>query len=223
MRSLSAAPPDAKVGSSAPATGAGSVAARPPVEEDPAALQARQAVAQLLAANAGAVLSVGDEATFTALETLPTAPVVFCMVPNALDMPFLAPDYPGRNRVAGVTTDIDPVRQMEWAATLCPHLRNLCIPRSPRSARTAAAIEAAAKARGITATQVDVRKQQFGSALQLLDDKAPDGVIMIADSDVYNSGNVRELLLWGLRNKKPVWSFAPISSRPEPSRASTPR
>jgi ABC-type uncharacterized transport system substrate-binding protein len=181
----------------------------PRPQEDLAVSQARQAIEQLAAANARAALAVGDEAALTALETLPTTPVVFCMIPNALDIPFLAPDYRGRNRIAGVTTDIDPVQQIEWVAALSPRLRSLCIPCGPRSARTAAAIEAAAKARGITASPVDVRKQQFGSALQLLESKAADGVIMIADSDVYDSGSVRELLLWGLRNKKAVWSFTP--------------
>lgn len=160
-------------------------------------------------AEAAVVLTVGDEATYIALEALPKTPVVFCMIPNALDMPFLADDYPHRSRLTGVTTDTDGDSLIGWAKSLCPNIKTLCIPCSARSRRTAGAIEHAARKHAVQVVCLDARKDQFGPVLQQMEEKGCDGAIMIADAEVYNSDSVRQLLLWSLRGQKPVWTFTP--------------
>lgn len=183
--------------------------AQAPFTDNQALAEVQRSVQQVSAAAPAAILAVGDEATSVALETQPGTPVVFCTIPNILDMPFLASNYPGRDRLAGVSADIDPARQIEWVTAMVPRTRKLCVLCSSHSSRTAGAIEAAGKARGVEISLVDARQDQFGSALQALEQQHCDGVIMIADADIYNAASVRELLLWGLRSKKAVWSFAP--------------
>lgn len=181
----------------------------PPGEQNQPPPELQEPLRQIDAAAPSVILSVGEDATETALEARPGTPVVFCMIPNALDMPFLQPGYPGHDRVAGVAADIDPVKQMDWILAICPKTRRLCVPGSPRSVRTTGAIEAAGNARGVEVRALDVRREQFGSALKYFDDNNCEGVIMVPNADVYSAATVKELLLWGLRNRKAVWTFAP--------------
>ena len=46
------------------------------------------------------IVTVGAAATSLVLERIPQTRVIFCLVPNALDMPFMAPDNPHRRRLA---------------------------------------------------------------------------------------------------------------------------
>ena len=45
-------------------------------------------------------------------------------------------------------------------------------------------------------------------AVEELNARECNSVLMIPDAGVYNVPNVQRLLLWGIRQKKPVWAFS---------------
>ncbi len=166
------------------------------------------AVRKLVAARPSVVASAGTKATLLALQTLPDTPVVFFMVPNALDARFMARGNPYRHRVGGVTTDISPEDQLDWILRIIPDTRTIAVPHSERSARTFAAIESAGRKRGVTIRAVQANKENFVEVIERLNADGCDGVLMIPDANVYSSLTVQRLLLWGIRQKKPVWAFS---------------
>jgi putative tryptophan/tyrosine transport system substrate-binding protein len=170
---------------------------------------ARQQVLDRLAKSKPALVAAGGAtATAEALRVLPTTPVVFFMVPNALDAPFLAPDYAERRRLAGVTSDISPTDQFDWIAKTRPETKIVGVLSSPRTERTVAALEKAGQQRGITVTRIAAAQDKFPDAIDALNASACQGVLMVPDAQVYNSPNVERLLLWGVRGKKPIWAFS---------------
>ena len=167
-----------------------------------------QALRELVAARPTVVAAGGTKATSLALERLPETPVVFFLVPNALDAPFMAPDSPDRQRVTGVTTDLAPDGQLDWLATLCPRVKTIGILTSPRSRKTALTIKAAETTRGLTVVPIETNKGEFMRAIEALNASGCDAALMIPDAQVYNSLSVQRLLLWGIRQKKPVSAFS---------------
>ncbi len=169
----------------------------------------RQRVLDRLARSKPALVATGGAiATAEALRVLPNTPVVFFMVPNALDAPFLAPDYAERRRLAGVTSDISPSDQLTWIARTRPEAKIIAVLSSSRTERTVAALEKAGQQRGITITRIAAAQDKFPEAIDTLDAHDCQGVLMVPDAQVYNSPNVERLLLWGVRGKKPVWAFS---------------
>jgi putative tryptophan/tyrosine transport system substrate-binding protein len=154
------------------------------------------------------IVAVGPEATTLALEAVPKVPVVFCMVPNALDARFLAEDNKQKARVAGVAADVSPTEQITWALKLHEEVKNIGVFYSSRTRRTVEALRAAGRDRGVTITLIETSKNDFLQAIDLLSSNRCDGVIMVPDAEVYNTPAVQRLLLWGLRVRKPVWGFS---------------
>ncbi len=194
------AAPSGKSATTAPATA--SAPAAPPA--DPA----EQALKALIEERPAAIVTCGASATTLVLDRVPKTPVVFCMIPNALDMPFLAADSPHSRRVAGVAMDVSPGEQIGWIARLCREARHVCVLHSGRSKRTAEALQAAARDKGLAFTLIDARREEFPKAVETLSAKGCDGVLMLPDATVYNSANVQRLLLWGIRQKRAVWAFS---------------
>lgn len=163
----------------------------------------------LVDARPAVIVTVGIKATSLVLEAVPQTPVVFCMVPNAIDASFMARGNPHLTRIRGVTTEVLPAEQIGWISRLSPRVRHLGILSSDRSKRTVQAIvEAADKHGRIKVTVIQAKKDAFPAAIDALNGKKCDGVLMIADASVYNAANVKRLLLWGLRQKHPVWTFS---------------
>ena len=177
-----------------------------PVDRDDVAEQ--QAIRRLVDMKPEIVATGGTRATLLALEHLPRTPVFFFMVPNTLDAPFLAPDNPDRHRVTGVTTDIAPESQIEWLASVCPGVKTVGILTSPRSERTVSAIRSAAREYAISVVPIQAKKDEFIPAIEALNSHGCDAVLMIPDAQVYNSLSVQRLLLWGIRQRKPVITFS---------------
>jgi len=144
-----------------------------------------------------------------ALARLPYSPVVFFMVPNALDAPFMEPGSPMRMRVAGVTTDIAPDRQMHWLAGMAPNARTVGLLSSRRTHVTASMLQAAGAKYSVTVVPIEASKTQFMPAIDALNAYGCDAALMIADAQVFNSASVQRLLLWGMRQKKVVSAFSP--------------
>lgn len=176
-------------------------------EGDPAARQ--QALKQAADLEPAVVAAAGPTATTLALKGIPKAPIVSFMVPNALDMSFLADNYPSRERIACLASDIDPAEQVAWILRTYSRSKRIAVLCSPHSRRTAAALEKAGRKRGIVLKAVQADRNEFPKAIETLNKDKYDGVLMIPDARVYNSPNVQRLLLWGVRQKKPVWTFSP--------------
>ena len=170
---------------------------------------ARDRLADLLATPKPTVIaSAGAPATVFALQAFSDVPVVFFMVPNMVDAAFIGEDNPHRSRLAGVAADVSPDDRMEWIKRLHPACRNIAVLHSFRTKRTAEALSAAARRRGMTVKSLEADRQRFPDAIKALNNSGCDGVLMIPDAKVYNAPNVRRLLLWGIRQKKPVWAFS---------------
>jgi len=167
-----------------------------------------KALAKLIDAHPSIIVTVGVTATTQTLARVPDTPVVFCMVPNALDMPALAKDHPDRRRLTGVPTDLAPREYINWFKKLHPEIRTIGILHSDNSKRTAEAITIVAKTQGILIRSIKARRDEFIKAIDKLNEKKCQAVLMIPDARVYNSANAQRLLLWGLRQKKPVWAFS---------------
>jgi putative tryptophan/tyrosine transport system substrate-binding protein len=162
----------------------------------------------LLSARPRLVVALGAQAVSLALARIPTVPVVFCMVPNALDTPFMAGNFRDRKRLTGLTTDISPRDQIEWIHKLNPECTSLGILYSSRTRSTAQSIKLAGEAARIKVVMIEADKDKISDAIKALAEQECGGVLMLPDASIYNSVNVRELMLWGLRQKKPVWAFS---------------
>lgn len=177
----------------------------PPTMDKAAASAVRERIRRL----GPAVLATGGASTTSfALESTQDIPVVFFMVPNALDASFLAEANPHRSRVAGITSDIAYSDQINWILTTQPDVRELAILYSPRSRRTANALRAAARAAGIRCVTIPASRNAFPDAIHSLDQIDPGGVLMIPDAQVYSGPAIRRLLLWGISHRKAVWTFS---------------
>jgi len=167
------------------------------------------ALQRLVEAHPLIVAAGGTRATSLALESVPETPVIFFMVPNALDAPFMAPTSPARRRVAGVTTDIAPDEQINWLTTMVPKAKTVGLMTSSRTSRTAKAVQAAGKRLSVRVVPIEASKDEFMPAIDALSAYNCDAALMIADARVYNSVSVQRLLLWGLSEKKAVSAFSP--------------
>jgi ABC-type uncharacterized transport system substrate-binding protein len=168
----------------------------------------QQALERVVNLKPALVASGGAAATAELAKLLPDTPVVFFMLPNALDAPFLQPDVPRRERIAGIASDIAPADQIDWIKRTAPTTKTVAVLGSARTQRTIAALEKAGRERGIAVLPVTATRAEFPAALEALNRSNCDGVLMIPDAQVYSPPNVEALLLWGLRGKKPIWTFS---------------
>ncbi|MBN2560309.1 MAG: hypothetical protein JXQ75_05205 [Phycisphaerae bacterium] len=166
------------------------------------------ALRRLTAARPTVIAAAGASATSFAVDKVPRIPVVFFMVPNARDAPFVVDGNPHKARVAGVAADVSPEDQINWISRLHPAIKNIGILHSSRTQRTVKAFKDAAERRRLTVTAIEADKGEFPEAVDALSAKGCDGVLMIPDAQVYNAATIKRLLLWGIRQKKPVWTFS---------------
>jgi len=132
-------------------------------------------------------------------------PIVFCMVPNVLDQGFWSADS---KRMGGVTTDVDPKAQVDWIVHLHSSTKRVGVLYSSRTARTFEAMRKAGQDRKVEFVGVRADKENFGDSLKELANSEIDSVLMLPDASVYNSANVRALLVWAIRQKLPLFSFS---------------
>lgn len=168
-----------------------------------------QVARQLAETRPRVAVALGTAGTTLALQTLDKTPVVFCMVPNVLDRQFTASSSRDKQRLAGVTTDIGPRDQLTWLKRLSPSVKKLGVLASERSKATAESLAAEGRKQDVAVQVIPAKRDDFPAAIAALEAEGCDGVLMIADAEVYNSASVQRLLLWGLRNRKPVWAFSP--------------
>ncbi len=200
--------PEKTAGDASASDTAGGPIATAPAANSRLAEATRAAVKRLSDARPSVIVASGAVAASLALESIPGTPVLFCTVANVVDASFMAPDSPHRARVAGITTDVAPREQVDWIVKLCPDVRNVGVLHSSRTRRTAEALRVAAGSRGLIVSVIEANKDEFPKAIEALNDKACDAVVMLPDAAVYNTANVQRLLLWGVRQKKAVWAFS---------------
>ena len=169
----------------------------------------RDTLQQLADFKPDVIAAAGTSATTSALNAVHEVPVVFFMVPNALDAPFMAADFAARDRVVGITSDIDPDQQVDWIVRTSPHTKKVAVLHTSRTKKTAAALQKAGRERRFTVELITASRREFPKAVEALENGGCDGVLMLPDADVYDSPSVQRLLLWGVRQQKRVWTFSP--------------
>jgi ABC-type uncharacterized transport system substrate-binding protein len=130
------------------------------------------------------------------------------MVPNAADADFVANPKKHGWRASGVAADVSPRQQVDWIKRLQPGCRKLAVLHSSATRRTTESLREASGLRGIKLISIDARMDEFAEALDALGRSGCDAVLMLPDPRIYNTPNVKELILWGLRERKPVWTFS---------------
>lgn len=168
----------------------------------------RAAVEQLRADPPDLVIATGTRLTQVALDAVPRVPVVFLVVPNIADAPFIQADSPHRGRVVGVTADIDPAEQIRWIRRLTPGCERLALLHTAATRRTAALLAQAGRRAGLAVVPLEAKRARFSEALHRTEQSRMCGVLMLPDAGVYEAGTVRALLLWGLQKHKAVWTFS---------------
>lgn len=167
-----------------------------------------KALRSLTAAKPAVIATAGIGATSFVLDKVSKTPVVFFTVPNGYDAVFMKASSAFKNRIAGVTTDASPEEQLAWIARQRPTVRNIAILHSTRTKQTVRRFKAASRKQKITITAITSDKEKFPEVIEALNASGCDGVLMIPDAHVYNTATIRRLLLWGLRQKKPIWTFS---------------
>lgn len=168
----------------------------------------QRALTQIAESNPAVIVASGTSATTHALNRINRTPVVFFMVPNALDAPFLSSGSTDRKRVAGVAANIRASERMRWVKQLDGNTKRLGILYGPRTRKTVQSFRDAARPFGIEVVAIETSRDLFPNAIETLTTERVDGVLMIPDATIYNSASVQRLLLWGARQKKPIWSFS---------------
>jgi ABC-type uncharacterized transport system substrate-binding protein len=171
-----------------------------PTSEDLKTLRDR-----IVASQADWVATAGSRATKLALGCVDRKRVLFFMVPNVLDSPFVR-DASQQPR-AGVAAGVSPERWVAWLRAWTPADQRVGLLASERAQRTATAIVRAGAEAGLKIRLIDAERDAFPDAIAQLNEQQCHGVLMIPDAHVYNGPNVKRLLLWGLRRHMPVWTF----------------
>ncbi len=166
------------------------------------------AVEKLKGVQPSVIIAAGNAATTLALEEVPTTPVVFFMVPNGRDAPYMQADSGYKDRVAGLTTDISPRDQVEWIARSHPEASCVVAFHSKRTRHSVTELQRVATEFKLDIVPIEADKDKFPQAIDKLTASNCDGVLMVPDARVYNTPTIKRLLLWGIRHKKPVWAFS---------------
>ncbi len=153
------------------------------------------------------IVTVGAKSTKHILAGIKNTPVVFTMVPNMLDASFIKPGN-FRHRMTGISSDASPQQRISWLTNTDSTIRRIAILHSDATQRTVQSLRDEARNQGVESVEIKTTKKTFVEALAAVEKAKCDGVLMILDTKVYNSPTVRALLVWGARNRIPVWAFS---------------
>jgi ABC-type uncharacterized transport system substrate-binding protein len=169
----------------------------------------RIAAQQVSSSESQIVVTVGMTAMAMALDAAPSKRVVFCQVANSADLPFFNGEKPSQQiRIAGVDANISPAENIDWICRFKPRPKRLAVFHSSRTKKTLQGLIDAGRAKGIEIIGLEASPDDFVAAISRLSGIKCDGLIMIPDSRVYNVASIRRVLLWSLRQRKPVWAFS---------------
>lgn len=151
------------------------------------------------------IASGGAVSTQFVHQALPDIPLTYFMVPNPLD---LKVGKRGRKPIAGTSSDISPREQCAWIKKTSPRVRRLAILYSERTQATVASFVQAGRSAGLEIVGIRSSREDFMHSIETLTAENVDGVLMLPDAAVYSAKSVQRLLVWGIREKKPIWSFS---------------
>lgn len=155
------------------------------------------------------VVTTGPVTARLALAATTDALVISMMTPNAADMLAEIEEPAQRARLHIVTSDVAPDRQIAFVKAVQRSPNCLAVLHSGRTRRTAGTIARAAQRAGIRARLIPASRDEFLSAIDVLNESMCDIVLMIPDIGVYNSAAVRRLMIWGARRRSAVMAFSP--------------
>ena len=121
-------------------------------------------------------------ATVDALKLDSTRPIVFCMIPNALDAPFWKPAEQRKQKVLGVSLDTDPAESVDLMKRVCPKLTNVAVLHTRRTLESVEALRQAANAEGLKIVAIESDKNTLPNALETMESQSIDAVFMLPDA-----------------------------------------
>lgn len=154
-----------------------------------------------------ALLAVGSEAAATLNEAAPPSTLlVYCLVADPARARLL-----DQSNIHGVSTDIDPTRQVEIIEDVLPGFRVVGALYKSGAPSTRASVDAlrAALPRGWRLEAVDI--DAHPSVAAAIDEVFSRGVDLLWTSperEIYDQATVRQALLTSLRKKIPVFGFS---------------
>jgi len=169
----------------------------------------QEALRQLREIDPDIIVCVGTSETVLVAKEVVDKPVVFMMVMNILNSPLVDNGVLNNERLAGVTADVSFADQLRWIKKTCPKARSIGVLHSFKTAKNVLALELAGEEHALQFVLVETTKSEFLNGLEQLKQSSCDGVLMILDSGVYNATTIKRMLLWGIQEKKPVWTFSP--------------
>ncbi len=167
-----------------------------------------RALRQLKSEQFDVIATTGSRATLAAAGAVANTPIIAFMVVNALDATWYDNSAEDGNRIACVSADVSPRTQIRWIRKSAPDVRRIAVLCSERTRVTAAALSKAAASQKLDLIKIESTRAEFAVAIDRLRTESIDGVLMVPDAQVYNAPNVQRLLLWGARQKRPVWAFS---------------
>ena len=163
-------------------------------------------VQQLRSFNPNAIAAGGAVATQYIHQALPDIPLTYFMVPNPLDLKI---DSARNIKIAGTSSDVAPPEQCEWIKKTAPKVRRVAILYSDRTKATVDSYVRAGRSIGLNFVSISTSRDDFMQSIDALTAANVDGVLMLPDAAVYSAQTVQRLLVWGIREKKPIWTFSP--------------
>ncbi|MFW6134628.1 MAG: ABC transporter substrate-binding protein [Elusimicrobiota bacterium] len=156
------------------------------------------------------VLTIGTAATRVIKQNVKDIPVVFCMVLSPVENDFIRSTLSSGNNLTGVQLDIPVESKFKTLKTILPEIKDIGLIYTVKENRNLVSKgEYAAKKLGLNLRKLSIENvKQFPKAFEELI-KSIDAFWMIANTSVYTSETVQEILLRAIRNKVPVIGLSP--------------
>jgi putative ABC transport system substrate-binding protein len=156
-----------------------------------------------------AVVAVGARAARFVRTSVPMARLTYAMVLDPASLGLPGPGDAPRDRLTGVTMDVDPAAQLAVLRTLAPDARRVGVLYDPSvSGDAVRRATAAARAHGFEIVAQAVRGE--GEVLPAANVLLPsvDALWGIADPTVLTAANARALILLAMRSRKPLLAIS---------------
>jgi putative tryptophan/tyrosine transport system substrate-binding protein len=159
-----------------------------------------------LLGDASYVVAIGSSAAVWLHDHKPTMPLVYCMVSNPERAGLLTPPP-----AVGITTDVPMAEQMRLIKEALPNCTSVGVLYRENDAQSRQDLEAVRLALPMGTRLEAIAIDKVASPAAAIDDllaKNVDVVWTCPDSQIWNEGTVRSMLLSALRRKVPVFGFS---------------
>lgn len=159
-------------------------------------------------------VALGSEAANVLARAEPRAPVLCALLPrSSFERALLASGRKSSSQFSALYLDQPLGRQLELIRLALPAARRVGVLWGPESQAQAPALKALAQARGLELVEATVggKESLFPGLKRVLEDA--DLLLAVPDPQVYNSGNIQNILLASFRAKVPLAAFSPAYVR----------